>query len=550
MDNEKKNINENSTDTSLVKGSAWMTAGSVFSRILGALYIIPWNAWMGGAAVAFMANALYAKGYNIYSEFLIISTAGIPGAISKQISHYNAINEYAAGNRLFKQGVKMMLVLGIIFASIMFFGANTITNIFADGNKNAIPVIQSLSLAILIIPILSISRGYFQGYSQMAPSAISQFVEQLARVAYMLIATYVIMQVNHGSYVTAVTQSTFAAFIGALAGIAVLGWYFFKQLPKLRKLSRNSNNTIEINNNKFIFEIIEQAVPFIVMDSGITFYQLFDQALFNKMMRRFTDYSTSTLDQLYSLFGFNANKLIMITISLAAAMAIAVIPLLASAHARNDLKEIKEQLNRVLQLFFFIMIPASIGMYGVAKPLWTTFYSYSNLGIMMLQFSSILAILLGLFTVLGAVLQGLYQNKTAIVELIVGFVVKIVIQFPMIGLFHEFGPLVSTFLGMLVSCLLMLRSLIKTYSLDMTLTLKRTGGIAISSLIMLVVVTIINSVAYLFVFDSDRIGAVILLVVEAAAGGLTYTYLVLKTQLADKILGYKLDKFRKILKIK
>ncbi|MBA1394241.1 polysaccharide biosynthesis protein, partial [Lactobacillus sp. XV13L] len=99
--------------SSLIRGSAWMTAGSIFSRILGAIYVIPWNNWFGSLLMAKLANSLFGKGYNIYSLFLIISTAGIPGAISKQIAHYNAINEYATGNKLFRQGLKIMAVTGV-----------------------------------------------------------------------------------------------------------------------------------------------------------------------------------------------------------------------------------------------------------------------------------------------------------------------------------------------------------------------------------------------------------------------------------------------------
>lgn len=556
MDNENndielKNSSEGSSDGSIVKGTAWMTAGSIFSRILGAIYIIPWNAWMGTAAVALAANALYAKGYNIYSEFLIISTAGIPGAISKQIAHYNALNEYSIGNRLFKQGLKFMTILGMISAAIMFFGAPVIADVFAGGDKATIPVIKSLSTAILIIPILSITRGYFQGYGQMAPSAISQFIEQLARVIYMLVATYFIMNIQHGNYVSAVTQSTFAAFIGAAAAIAILGYFLMKQLPKFRKLSRSSNNAIKVDDRKFIWEILQQALPFILMGSGIILFQMFDQATFNSMMNSVGSYSKTQLDEFYALFGFNANKLIMITISLASAMAVTAVPVLSKAHAINDTKEIKKQVNKVFELFFFVMIPASVGMYGVAQALWTVFYSYNPEGVVMLQFSSILAIVLGLFTVLAAVLQGLYQNKLAIYNLLVGLGVKLVLQYPMVALLHEFGPLTATFIGMAVTCALMVTTLVKLYGVDLEITMKRVSSIIIYSLVMLLVIYLLNLVFYnVLGIPNRRIYGMIVLIIEAGIGGLVYVVLSLRSRVADDILGYSMNRLRKILRIK
>ncbi len=539
---------ESSSQDTMLKGSAWMTAGSIFSRILGAIYIIPWMAWMGSDYPA--ANALFAKGYNIYSLFLIVSTAGIPGAISKQISHYNALDEYSTGNKLFKHGLKIMTFMGVIFGAVMFFGAPVLATLFTDGDPRSIPVIKSLAVAVLIIPILSILRGYLQGYSDMAPSAISQFIEQIARVIYMLVATYLIMVVNKGSYINAVVQSTFAAFIGAAVAIAILVLAILKKLPKLRRLSRSSKPVENLNERNFTREIFEQAVPFIILDAGITFFNLFDQSTFNQFMRMFVNATGAQLDNYYSLFGFQANKLIMIIVSLSSAMAVTAVPILSGLYSKGDKSKIEDQISNTLELFFFIMIPASLGMYAVAQPLWTTFYRYDALGVLMLQFSSVISILLGLFTVLSAVLQALYRNKLAIKYFIYGFIVKVVTQLPMIGIFHEFGPLVATSIGMAVVSWLMLRELHLSYPFQTGRLSRRISGIILFSLIMFISVMFVNWVVFHFVGNSDRIISVVVLVLEAGLGGVIYGYLVLKTSLADKILGSKVERIRRIFNIK
>jgi len=539
---------EDSSQDTMLRGSAWMTAGSIFSRILGAIYIIPWMAWMGSDYPA--ANALFAKGYNIYSLFLIVSTAGIPGAISKQISHYNALDQYSTGNKLFKHGLKIMTFMGVIFGAIMYFGAPVLATLFTDGDPRSIPVIKSLAVAVLIIPILSILRGYLQGYSDMAPSAISQFIEQIARVIYMLIATYIIMVANKGSYITAVVQSTFAAFIGAAVAILILVFAILKKLPKLRQLSRDGKPIENVNETNFTREIFEQAVPFIILDAGITFFNLFDQSTFNQFMRMFVHASSAQLDNYYSLFGFQANKLIMIIVSLSSAMAVTAVPILSGLYSKGNKEKIEDQISNTLELFFFIMIPASLGMYAVAQPLWTTFYRYDELGILMLQFSAVISILLGLFTVLSAVLQALYRNKLAIRYFIYGFIAKVVMQLPMIGVFHEFGPLVATSIGMAVVCWLMLRKLHSIYPFQTGRITRRISGIILFSLIMFVSVLFVNSVVFHFVGNSDRIISVVALILEAGLGGVIYGYLVLKTSLADKILGSKVSRIRRIFNIR
>ena len=532
-------LNPESSQDTMLKGSAWMTAGSIFSRILGAIYIIPWMAWMGSDYPA--ANALFAKGYNIYSLFLIVSTAGIPGAISKQISHYNALDQYATGNKLFKHGLKIMTFMGVIFGAIMFFGAPLLAVMFTDGDPRSIPVIKSLAVAVLIIPILSILRGYLQGYSDMAPSAISQFIEQIARVIYMLIATYMIMVISKGNYINAVVQSTFAAFIGAAVAIIILVLAILKRLPRLRSLSRNGKPVADVNENNFTREIFQQALPFIILDAGITF---------NQFMRLFVNASGAQLDNYYSLFGFQANKLIMIIVSLSTAMAVTAVPILSGLYSKGNKEKIENQISNTLELFFFIMIPASLGMYAVAQPLWTTFYRYDALGVLMLQFSSVISILLGLFTVLSAVLQALYRNRLAIKYFVYGFIVKVVVQLPMIWLFHEFGPLVATSIGMGVVCWLMLAKLHAIYPFNTGRISRRISGIILFSLIMFVSVLLVNWIVFHFVGNSDRIISVVALILEAGLGGVIYGYLVLKTSLADKIVGSRVDRIRQILRMK
>ena len=122
MEENETKQNVNNTQDTFIKGSAWMTFGSIASRILGALYIIPWYAWMGNYGN--IANALTARSYNIYSIFILISTAGIPGAIAKQVAKYNALNEYGIGRKLFRKGFAFNDNIGYYFCcNYVFSGA-------------------------------------------------------------------------------------------------------------------------------------------------------------------------------------------------------------------------------------------------------------------------------------------------------------------------------------------------------------------------------------------------------------------------------------------
>ena len=174
MTNQRKPAVENLTvQEKMARGSAWMTASNMISRLLGAVYIIPWYAWMGENAKA--ANGLFNMGYNIYALFLMISTAGIPAAIAKQTARYNSLNEYGTSHRLFLRAMQMMAVLGVFFAGFMYFASPWLARA-SGGGEELIPIMRSLSAALLVFPCMSVIRGYFQGNQEMMPYALSQIV--------------------------------------------------------------------------------------------------------------------------------------------------------------------------------------------------------------------------------------------------------------------------------------------------------------------------------------------------------------------------------------
>lgn len=533
-----------SSQSKMLRGSAWMTAGSIFSRILGAVYVIPWPIWFGSNFL--QANTLFAQGYQIYSVFLVISTAGIPGALSKQIARYNEMNEYGVGHRLFRKSLILMLGMGVLSALALYL----LAPLLSAGDPRMVPVFRSLSWPLLIIPLLSIMRGFFQGYAEMAPSAISQFIEQVARVLYMTVTAFMIMQVFNGDYVNAVTQATFAAFIGAAAGLLLLVFYYFKQKGRFDALIAGSNNAIDVSTTDLLKGIVRQSIPFIIIDASVSLVYIIDQYTFKPMMHDFVIANNHQLGNLYALFAANANKLISITVSLATAMAVTAIPLMSAAHVRGNQKELKHQIGSTIQLFNFVMLPAAFGMAAVAGPLYTLFYGYDALGISVLQYSSYISILLGLFTVLGAMLQGLYQNRMALFYLMIGFIVKIVAQYPAIYFFRVYGPLTSTGLAFATSSILMLNALRRNYHFDVMQTSRRLVGVVAFSALMYIVTAGAVHGLYLIFNPYSRMQSVLVLILSVGVGTVVYAVLVLKTRLADFVLGTNMDRFRRKLKLK
>lgn len=528
----------------LVKGSAWMTAGSIFSRVLGAIYVIPWVMWMGVHWTA--ANALFARGYNIYSLFLIISTAGIPSAVSKQVAHYLAADQYGSAKKLFHRSMILMIGLGVVSAAALWL----LTPILAMQNGHVdprmIPVLHALVWPLLLIPPMSILRGYFQGYSQMAPSAVSQLLEQLARVVYMLGSTYLIMRVGSGDYVKAVAHSTFGAFVGAAIALIFLIFVYTRQHKEFDLIATD----VPAPTKTLLGEVLHQSIPFIILDAGTVLYQFFDQYSFPEFLSYFFHVSNDEINYLYGLFAFNTNKLVMIVVSLASALAVTAIPLLAGAFTKGDKHGVATQIENILRLFFLVMWPSALGMSAVARPLYALFYSDDIVGVHMLQFNAYVAIAMGLFTVLAAVMQGLYQNRQAIIYFLIGFAVKILLQWPLVYWLQGFAPLVATGIGMMVSVFLMLHALDQRYDLDWSVLGTHISQLLGCALVMFVIASAVVGGFDWWLGGVRKITAIPVLLVGAGGGAAVYVYMVLKLRLADDLLGGRIEGLRTKLHIK
>lgn len=534
----------------MIQGTFWMTFGSIFSRLLGALYIIPWNAMMGPSAE--MGNALFAVGYTPYQLFLSIGIAGFPSAMSKQIAQYNAKGQFNQGQELFKKSSLFMIMTGLISAILMYIlapviGANS-PGVSVEANTL---VIRSLAPALLIVPIMSLVRGYFQGYQNMVPSAITQVVEQVIRVIYILLATFLVMSVFNGHFSMAVAHSTFAAFIGAVASLLMLMWYYRKHMQKYNNVIRNSHTNTKLNVSSAIKEMVKESIPFIIIGSGITFAKLIDQFTFQPIMQATTSYDSEIISNLYGLFSFNADKLIMIIISLAVGMAATSIPLLVENYIKGNVLQLGNQIRQIFELFAFAMFPAALGMAVVSAPIYNLFYPITDLtpvGIRLLAISSLMSIILGAFTIVSSILQSFGKHLEAILYLIIGLAAKLLAQFPFIWLFGTRGALLATALGFMVTTLLSILKIYKLVPFNAKATGKTIGLISLATGYMFIIAHIASRLLGLFIEPDRKVIALLMVMILAAVGGLVYVYLVLKLRVADAILGSRVamlrDKFR------
>ena len=537
--------NENNhQQAQMLRGTAWLTASNFISRLLGAIYIIPWYIWMGSYAAT--ANGLFTMGYNIYAWFLLVSTAGIPVAVAKQVAKYNTMREEEHSFALIRSFLGFMTGLGLVFALILYVLAPWLADLSGVG-KDLIPIMQSLAWAVLIFPSMSVIRGFFQGMNNLKPYAMSQIAEQVIRVIWMLLATFIIMKLGSGAYLAAVTQSTFAAFVGMVASFAVLIYFLAKEGLLKRVLETGD----KINSKRLLVDTIKEAIPFILTGSAIQLFQILDQMTFINSMSWFTHYSNEDLVVMFSYFSANPNKITMILISLGVSIGGVGLPLLTENYVKGDLRSASKLIQDNLTMLLLFLFPATVGVVMVGEPIYTIFYGKPDgLALGLFIFAVLQSTILGVYMVLSPMLQAMFHNRKAIRYFFYGSVAKLVLQLPTIYLFHSYGPLISTSIALIIPIIFIYRELCRVTGMRGNVVFRRTILISLLTFVMFIGVGAIQWILGFVFQPSGRLWSFLYVAFVGAMGGGVYGIMSLRTRLLDKVIGKsQADRLRTKLKI-
>lgn len=534
----------------LLRGTFVLTLGTYISRILGMVYLIPFSIMVGATG-----GALFQYGYNQYTLFLNIATMGFPAAVSKFVSKYNSKGDYETSRKMLKAGMSVMLVTGMIAFFILYLSAPMFAEISLGGKDNngltidhVVYVIRMVSLALLVVPIMSLVRGFFQGHQMMGPTAVSQVVEQIVRIIFLLSATFLILKVFNGGLVIAVGYATFAALIGAFGGLVVLYIYWNKRKGSLLAMMPNTGPTANLSYKKMFFELFSYAAPYVFVGLAIPLYNYIDTNTFNKAMIEAGHQAIS--QDMLAILTLYVQKLVMIPVSLATAFGLTLIPTITESFTSGNYKLLNQQINQTMQTILFLIIPAVVGISLLSGPTYTFFYGseslHPELGANILLWYSPVAILFSLFTVNAAILQGINKQKFAVVSLVIGVVIKLVLNVPLIKLMQADGAILATALGYIASLLYGFIMIKRHAGYSYKILVKRTVLMFVLSAIMGIAVKIVQWVLGFFIsYQDGQLQAAIVVVIAAAVGGAVYLYCGYRLGFLQKILGRRLPGFLK-----
>lgn len=537
------------SSSKLLRGTFILTLGTIISKALGLFYVIPFNMIVGT-----QGTVLYQYSYVVYSIVISIATAGIPLAISKFISKYNAMGEYALGRRLFKSGLIVMTCTGFFAFLAVYLTAPFLAEVIITDDDlhstvaEVTTVVRAVSFALIIVPLMSLIRGFFQGHESMGPSAVSQVVEQIVRIVFLLGGAAIVIYIVKGSILTAVSIATFAAFIGAIGGLAVLLWYFRKRKANLDNLLLDDKGQLtDISLPTMYKEILISAAPFVFVGIANPLFQLVDTVTFNLAMVNVGLGAVS--ETALTIFNYQTHKIVIIPVSLATAFSLALVPLITRAFVSNDQVSVNHNLDQTFQILLFITLPASAGLSVLAEPVYRLFYGTEELmlGTEILKMYSPVAILFSLYSVTAAILQGINEQRFTILSLLVGILVKLSLNIPLIERWEATGAIMATALGYAVSIFINL-IVIKIYA-NYSFKLVFRRGVLISgfTIVMMIGAEVVYKLLTLFLSTNSVLASFLLLIITALMGSVLYVFLAYRTKLIYILFGDRAERIKRKL---
>lgn len=536
--------------SSFLQGAFIATFGIVLSKILGMLYVIPFYSIIGD-----QGGALYGYAYSIYSIFLGISQAGIPLAISKIISEYNVLGYYDAKDRAFKLGRKTLTILGVLCFIVMFVFAEPLANVIigdvTGGNtvSDVTFVIRVISTAVLVVPLLSIYRGYLQGHKYIAPTSVSQVIEQIVRVSIIIIGSFLALKVFNLSLRTTVGIAVFSATVGALTSYFYL---MFKAKKNKKDLNKRTLKVDEpkIEDKEIVKKILIYAFPFIMIDVFKSLINSVDVFTLVPVLVNGIGYTAAKAEAVMGVISTWGLKINMIIASIATGLMVSLIPNLTASFVKNDMEDVNRKINQTLQWLLFFTVPMTFGLSILAEPVWTIFYGVSTYGPSVYQYYVFVALATTLFTASITILQLLKEYKMVFFGLLLGLVVNASLNVPFLYGFHKmglpayYGSTTATILGYMSCVILSLWYIHKKYKISYEDTFKKVISVVSQTLVMVIVLLLLQRI---FPFTStNRVMAIIYVAVYAVIGILIYFVMSFKSKLIYNVFGR--ENISKILK--
>lgn len=522
-----------------VKGAVISTVCIILAKILGIIYVIPFNAIIGEAG-----GSLYGYAYNIYNLFLNLSTVGIPLAISKLVSEYSSLDYMDVSRRSYKVALTITSALALVCTLVLIIFAPSLARMIkgdiVGGNsiEDISYVIRISASAILITTILADVRGYLQGQKYIKHSSISQVIEQFVRIIVIIAGSYIFIKLF--GVKEAVGIAIFGATIGGLVGLVYLYIVHRKNLKINDSKYKIKNEEKKITNKVLVKKLVTYSIPLIIMSVIVSLYIMVDLSTVIKCLVNKLGYKITNAEYIMSCISTWGAKLNVIVTSISTGIGVSLLPNIAADFSTKNYKELKNKTENTIITLLFIVIPMVFGLSVLASPVWNIFYGVNKLGVSVFSVSIFTALFCSLFNIVIIIMQSVNRYKKVYLCLVLGILTKIIINVPMMLLFDKiglnayWGASISTMLGYVISLIVCFIDLKKQFNINVKEILKSAFLSLIAAVIMFVVIYMLS---HYINFGTSRFMSILEVILYVIIGIIIYGGILFKTKTFKKILS-------------
>lgn len=402
-----------SSNAAFIRGATILAVTGIAARFIGAFFRIVLAAILGDEGIG-----LYMYAYPIYSTLLVVSTAGIPVALSKLMAEKIALNDYPAALRIFRIAFFILTLTGLIITLVLILGANFFAAVIVKDMQAVWPLI-AISPAIFFVTIMAALRGFFQGQQNMLPTAVSQLLEQLVRVGFSIFLIVLLLPVG---LEFAAAGATSGAAAGGLAGLIYLAFYYWRRREKISgHLHLESGQSFDPA-GKIVSRIFSLAIPVTIGGLVVPLISLIDLAVVPRQLQA-AGFDLETSRALYGQLTGMAGPIVYFPNVIALALSISLVPAISEAYALKDRLLIQRRSSIAIKLIVLFSLPSALGLYLLAEPITLLLYNNAAAGYS-LAYMSWTVIPLCLYVATTGLIQGLGKPIVPALNMFIGGLVK------------------------------------------------------------------------------------------------------------------------------
>lgn len=493
------------TGRNLVVQGSILALASIIVRLIGIVYRIPLTNIVGNEGMGY-----YGFAFEVYQILVILSTSAIPVAVSKLTAARVAKREYKNAQRIFRCSIIFAAVLSGTLALITFVGARQISSFMFGGITEVAPALRVLAPTVFVCAVMGVFRGYTQGLGNMAPTGLSQVVEQIFN-AIVSVAAAAILISRGAAYGAA--GGTMGTFMGAVSSLVFLYFVYSANRKGLNQRMKK-DPTKKLMEDKEIYRLIGLTVIPLILTS--TIYQissLLDSALFSNILKAI-GYQSSFISSLYGIYSSKYQLLINLPLGITSALSVAMMPGIAGAIALNRKDQVREQMDMVIRMTMLIAIPCAVGVAVMGGPIMQMLFNDSTtLPGRMLIVGAVTIIFYALSTLTSTILQASNHMRVPVINAAISLGVHIVFTVVLLAFanLHIFALIYGNIVFSFCMCVLNLRSLAKL--IDYRLDIQKMCGATFVASVIMGVVTFLVYKGCIYVIHSNILSTLIAIII-------------------------------------